>query len=66
MDITFRKHIVISAVNIRKGGTLTVLKDCLSYLSGRTDLHVTALVHDRSLCEEPGISYIEIPWSTRS
>lgn len=66
MDITFRKHIVISAVNIRKGGTLTVLKDCLSYLSGRADLHVTALVHDRSLCEEPGISYIEIPWSTRS
>ncbi|MBQ6761660.1 MAG: glycosyltransferase family 4 protein [Bacteroidales bacterium] len=57
------KQIVISAVNIRKGGTLTVLRDCLRYLSGREDLHVTALVHKRGLCDYPGIDYIEIPWS---
>lgn len=57
------RHVVISAVNIRKGGTLTVLRDCLRYLSGREDLHVTALVHGRSLCGFPGIDYIEIPWS---
>ena len=56
----------MSAVNIRKGGTLTVLRDCLQYLSGRADLHVTALVHSRALCEFPGIDYIEIPWSTES
>ena len=56
----------MSAVNIRKGGTLTVLRECLQYLSGRTDLHVTALVHSRALCEFPGIDYIEIPWSTES
>ncbi len=60
-----RKHVVVSAVNLRKGGTLTVLQDCLQYLSGRTDLSVTALVHDRSLCGYPNIEYIEIPWSTK-
>ena len=60
------KHIVISAVNIRKGGTLTVLRDCLRYLSGCPDLHVTALVHQRELCDYPGIDSIEIPWSIDS
>lgn len=57
------RHVVISAVNIRKGGTLTVLRDCLRYLSGRPDLHVTALVHKRKISDFPGIDYIEIPWS---
>lgn len=61
-----RRHIVISAVNIRRGGTLTVLRDCLRYLSGRDDLHVTALVHKRELCDYPGIDYVEIPWSIDS
>ena len=28
------KTIVVSAVNIRKGGTLTILRNCLEYLSG--------------------------------
>ena len=61
-----RRNIVISAVNIRRGGTLTVLRDCLRYLSGRDDLHVTALVHKRGLCDYPGIDYVEIPWSIDS
>lgn len=64
MDTTVQRNIVVSAVNIRKGGTLTVLRDCLQYLSGRKDLHVTALVHKQELCSFPGIDYIEIPWST--
>jgi glycosyltransferase involved in cell wall biosynthesis len=63
MDSTLRRNIVISAVNLRKGGTLTVLRDCLQYLSSRSDLHVIALVHKRELCDYPGIDYIEIPWS---
>ena len=61
-----RTQIVISAVNIRRGGTLTVLRECLQYLSGRQDLRVTALVHKQSLCDYPGIRYIEIPWSIQS
>lgn len=66
MDGFVPRNIVISAVNLRKGGTLTVLRDCLHYLSARKDLHVTALVHKRTLCDFPGIEYIEIPWSTGS
>ncbi len=66
MDTSVRRNIVVSAVNIRKGGTLTVLRDCLEYLSARADLHVTALVHSRTLCDFPGIDYIELPWSTES
>lgn len=65
MDEPVRKHIVVSAVNIRKGGTLTVLRDCLGYLSARKDLRVTALVHRADLCRYDGISYIEIPWSVK-
>ena len=62
-ELTPEKNVVISAVNLRKGGTLTVLRDCLRYLSGRKDLHVTALVHRRDLCNYPGRDNIEIPWS---
>ena len=66
MDTAVPRNIVVSAVNLRKGGTLTVLRDCLRYLSARQDLHVTALVHKRELADYPGIHYIEIPWSIRS
>jgi len=60
------RTIVVSAVNIRKGGTLTILRQCLEYLSKREDVRVVALVHDRALCEYPNIEYIEIPWTTKS
>ena len=63
--MTGKKHIVVSAVNIRKGGTLTVLRDCLGYLSQRKDCTVTAIVHRKDLCEYPGIEYIEIPRSAK-
>ena len=60
-----RKHIVVSAVNIRRGGTLTVLRDCLQYLSSCPEYEVTALVHRQELCDFPGIHYVEIPWSIK-
>lgn len=59
-----KRTIVISAVNIRKGGTLTILRNCLEYLSNQTkDGHfrVIALVHKRELCDYPEIEYIEMP-----
>lgn len=57
-----KKTIVISAVNLRKGGTLTILRDCLQYLSQLTmDYRVVALVHKRELCDYEGIEYIEMP-----
>ena len=63
------KRIVISAVNIRKGGTLTILRDCLRYLSTEAEagrMEVIALVHSRGLCDFPAIGYIEMPDSIRS
>lgn len=62
-------RIVISAVNIRKGGTLTILRQCLKQLSimaARGQCEVFALVHDRQLCDFPAISYIEIPSTIKS
>lgn len=68
MDGSVPRTVVVSAVNIRKGGTLTILKDCLKYLSGLAvagEWKVVALVHKQSLCDYPGIEYIEIPWSAK-
>lgn len=62
------KHIVISAVNIRKGGTLTILHSCLDYLSAEATagrLKVTALVHSADLCRRDGIDFIEMPDTIR-
>ena len=57
-----KKTIVISAVNLRKGGTLTILRDCLRYLSNLAhDYRIVALVHKRELCDCEGIEYIEMP-----
>lgn len=63
------KTIVVSAVNIRKGGTLTILRECLTCLSplaasGR--IRAIAIVHKRALCDFPAIEYIEIPSSIDS
>lgn len=60
------KTIVISAVNLRRGGTLTVLRECLTFLSGWAQgagYRVVALVHRRELVDLPGIEYIEMPHS---
>lgn len=56
-------------MNLRKGGTLAILQDCLQALSAMVaggEVRVVALVHRRSLCDYPGIEYIELPWSIRS
>lgn len=62
------KTIVVSAVNLNVGGTLTILKDCLRYLSDLAkagNYRVVALVHSRRLAEYDGIEYIELPWSKK-
>lgn len=59
-----RKTIVVSAVSLRKGGTLTILQDCLCYLSALAaggNYRVIALVHKRELADYPHIEYIEMP-----
>lgn len=63
-----KRTIVISAVNIRKGGTLTILRGCLEYLSSlpSDEYRIVALVHSKSLSKYPNIEYIELPWSIKS
>lgn len=61
--------IVISAVNLRKGGTLTILRQCLEYLSSVAidrGYRVVALVHKQELADYPNIEYIELPWTIES
>lgn len=63
------KTIVISAVNLRKGGTLTILRNCLEYLSGLAqsgNYRIVALVHKKELADYPGIEYIELSWTLKS
>lgn len=63
------KTIVVSAVNLRKGGTLTILRDCLAYLSqlnSSNQYRIIALVHKRELALFDSIEYIEIPWTIKS
>lgn len=60
------KTIVISAINIRTGGPLTILRDCLKFLSNSEickSYRIIALVHNRGLVEYPNIEYIEFPKS---
>ena len=63
------KTIIVSAVNLRKGGTLTILRNCLEYLSQLAqngEYKVVALVHNKNLAMYPGITYIEMPWTVKS
>ena len=58
------KTIVVSAVNLRQGGTLTILRDCLCYLSNLSEeqnIRVVAIVHKKELCDFPNVEYIELP-----
>lgn len=68
-QMSTHRTIVISAVNLRKGGTLTILRQCLSFLSiwGENNKYrIVALVHNRELADYPHIEYIELPWAIES
>lgn len=61
--------IVVSAVNINRGGTLTILRECLGYLSqliGTNHYRVVALVYKKELAYYPGIEYIELQWPKKN
>ena len=69
MGSSVQRIIVVSAVNVRKGGTLTIQRDCLQYLSelSKSGLYrVYALVHKRDLYGFEGIEYIEFPDTIKS
>jgi len=63
------KTIVVSAVNLKVGGTLTVLRDCLRYLSTLAeagDYRIVALVHRKELALFPNIEYMEMQWTKKN
>ena len=64
-----KKLIVVSAVNLVEGGTLTILRECLQYLSlvaQQEDYRVIAIVHNKELAFFDNIEYIERAWPKKS
>lgn len=63
-----KKVIVISAVNLVEGGPLTVLLECLKYLSVKLSdkYEIIALVNRKELCHFKNITYLEFPKSKKS
>jgi glycosyltransferase involved in cell wall biosynthesis len=63
-----RKCLVVSAVNIIEGGTLTVLRDCLLSASQYfpLDWEIIALVHDKKLINNARVRVIELPKAKQS
>ena len=63
------KHvIVVSAINFFEGGPLTILKECLEYLSENLSgqYRVIALVHNTKLLNVKNIEYMEFSRSRKS
>ena len=62
------KTLVVSAVNFTEGGGLTVLRECLASAVKLKPIgwHIVALVHDKSLINQPDVELIELPISKRS
>ena len=63
-----KKIIIVSAVNLVEGGPLTVLHECLSYISGNLadEFEIIALVNRKELLPFENIKYLEFPKSKKS
>jgi len=63
-----KKNIVVSAINLVEGGTLTVLKECLEFLSDEVsdEYKIIALVNKKELCFFENIKYLEFPKSKKN
>lgn len=64
-----QKIIVISAVNLVEGGTLTILRDCLQYLSQLAEhgeFKIFAIVNNKDLAYYPNIDYLVRPWPKKN
>lgn len=63
-----KKVIVVSAVNLVEGGPLTILQECLKYLSANLtdEYEIIALVNRKELSPFENIKYLEFPASKKS
>ena len=64
-----KKLIIISAINIKSGGPLSILHDLLNYLDSNitSSYEVTALIHSKTIAPNTkNVNYIEFPKSAKS
>lgn len=63
-----KKTIIVSAVNLVEAGPLTVLQECLKFLSahGSGAFDIIALVNNKNLAFYQNIEYVEFPKSKKS
>ena len=69
MEAMRKIKIVVSAINLRSGGPLSVLNDCIRSLGtdGVDQFEVYAIVHDEKLCEKfDNVQYISYPDAAKS
>ena len=68
MGTRLKKSIVVSAINFTDGGPLSILRECLGFLSERIsmDYNIIALVNNADIVNVPGIQYLEFPDSKKS
>ncbi|GHT65765.1 hypothetical protein AGMMS50239_26160 [Bacteroidia bacterium] len=63
------RKIVVSGINLFRGGTLKIMQDCIASLSafGGNDYEIVALVHNENqYAKYPNVSYISYPQSRKS
>ena len=63
-----KKNIIISAINDDSAGPLSILEDCLCYVSENLSdkYNIIALVHDKTLLNFKNITYYEFKDSKKS
>lgn len=64
-----KKNIIISGINLRSGGTLSIYKECLNFLNNSKltkEYNIIALVHKKELFNFPNIKFIEFPKGIKS
>jgi len=62
-----KRLIVISGINLTDSGKLSILNDCVNYLSSHlsTDWRIVVLVPQLNLLDAPGIEFIQFPLSKK-
>lgn len=62
------KKIVVSAINLSEGGALSILKECLGYLSNNLakEYEIIALVNNKDIFDYKNIKFYSFPKSKKS
>jgi len=62
------KKLVVSAINISEGGALSILKECLGYLSDNlsNEYEIIALVNNKDIFDYKNIEFYSFPKSKKS